>query len=185
MKKIKGAIDKTMAICTHCQEVVKSSGGTTNLQLEEQGGQQQVEPVQQLTEQVQQPAEVSQNTNMSYNNFKLELFQGDGTMNIDSYIKRFEQWQKCTKTSDEQALSALGWHLAGKARCWFEPLESLPETLGALKTVLIVKLKIEKTADMAIFSMKQQTGEWINDFQNRLDQRTIGPEIAHLRFGLA
>ena len=94
LKKIKGAIDKTVAVCTHCQEVVKSSGGTTNPQLEEQGGQQQVEPVQQLTEQVQQPAEVSQNTSMSYNNFKLELFQGDGTMNVDSYIKRFEQWQK-------------------------------------------------------------------------------------------
>ena len=61
--------------------------------MEGQEQQQQVEPVQQLTEQLQQPAEVSQNTSMSYNNFKQELFQGDGTMNVDSYIKIFEQWK--------------------------------------------------------------------------------------------
>ena len=68
-------------------------------------------------------------------------------MNVDSYIKRFEQWQKCTKTNDEQALSALGWHLAGQARCWFESLETPPETLDALKTALIAKFKREKTVD--------------------------------------
>ena len=74
-------------------------------------------------------------------------------------------------------MSALGWHLAGQARCWFEPLELPPETLGALKTVLIIKLKIEKTVDMAIFSMKQQTGEWINDFQNRLEKEAFKQEL--------
>ena len=114
---------------------------------------------------------------MSYNNFKLELFQGDGTMNVDSYIKRFEQWQKCTKTNDEQALSALGWHLAGQARCWFESLETPPETLDALKTALIAKFKREKTVDMTIFSMKQQTGESINDFLNRLEKEAFKQEL--------
>ena len=46
---------------------------------------------------------------------------------------------KCTKTNDEQALSALAWHLAGQARCWFESLESPPDTLGALKKVQVGK----------------------------------------------
>ena len=139
--------------------------------------QQQVEPVpiQQLEE---EPAPIQQDQfNMAHGTFKLELFNGDGAQDIESYVKRFEQWQKCTNTNDEQALAALRWHLAGQARSWFEKLQTPPTTIAELKTALTNKFKREKSVDMAIFSLKQMTSETITEFLNRLEKEAFKQDL--------
>ena len=114
---------------------------------------------------------------MSHGLFKLETFSGDGTQDIESYLKRFDQWQKCTNTNDEQSLAALGWHLSSQARSWFESMDSAPTSLDDLKNKLKNKYKREKIVDMSIFSMKQKSEENINDFLNRLEKEAFRQDL--------
>ena len=74
-----------------------------------------VEAVQAAEEQPepQEPQETQEvSDNMPHGTFKLEKFSGDGTQDIESYLKLFEQWQICTNANDEQSLAALWWHLS-------------------------------------------------------------------------
>ena len=163
---------------------LRSGGPAPALPQPEQQDQQDQQPAeaidveQPIQQQEEEPVPIQQqDQNMAHGTFKLELFNGDGAQDIESYIKRFEQWQKCTNTNDEQALAALGWHLAGQARSWFEKLQTPPTTIAELKTALTNKFKREKSVDMAIFSLKQMTSETITEFLNRLEKEAFKQDL--------
>ena len=109
--------------------------------------------------------------------FRLENFKGDGTQDIDSYLKRFSQYQKCTGINDEQALATLAWHLEGNARLWFEQLATEPDTLNGLKDAIIAKYKLEKPVNMGVYTLKQKVGESANDFLRRVESECFQNKI--------
>ena len=50
----------------------------------------------------------------------------NGMSDITSYLKRFEQYVKCMRIKDEQAMATLAWHWEGNARLWLESLQTQP-----------------------------------------------------------
>lgn len=67
-----------------------------------------------------EPAQVN-SSNISINSnmasvFRLENFKGDGSQDIKSYLKRFDQYKGCTGINKTQGLATLAWHLEGTAR---------------------------------------------------------------------
>lgn len=121
-------------------------------------------------------AEVHLSTNMS-GVFKIECFKGDGTQKIESYLKRFDQYQVCVGLKNEQAFATLAWHLDGTARLWFESLDPQPTTLEALKESLSNKFKKETPINMNIYSLRQEVGETVETFLCRLEKETFTNKI--------
>ena len=110
----------------------------------------------QADEEQQQPTEqqdgernsVTTQHKMASGVFRLENFKGDGSQKVESYHKRFDQFKVCTGVTDEQGLATLTWHL-----------DPEPQTLGALRDLMLAKFKKPKQINMNVYSMTQQTGE--------------------------
>ena len=109
--------------------------------------------------------------------FRLENFKGDGSQKVESYLKRFDQFKVCTGITDEQGLATLAWHLEGNARLWFEHLDPEPQTLGALRDLMLTKFKKPKQINMNVYSMTQQPGESVEDFLRRFECETFKTKI--------
>lgn len=149
-----------------------------NSQATEQNQQPQV--VAEPAQVEQPPLEVrvaNKELTMANNVFRLENFKGDGTQDIDSYFKRFTQYQKCTGINDDQALATLAWHLEGNARLWFEQLAEEPNTLKGLKDAMVAKYKLERPVNMGVYTLKQSVGESANDFLRRVESECFKNKI--------
>lgn len=109
--------------------------------------------------------------------FRLESFKGDGTQNVQKYLKRFDQYKTCTGLNDEQAFATLAWHLDGTARLWFEHLTTQPGSLAELKTALGNKFKETEEMNMQVYKMKQKVGESVSSFLRRLEAETFKTKI--------
>ena len=105
--------------------------------------------------------------------FRLENFRGDGSQSVESYLRRFDQYRACTGINDDQSLATLAWHLDGTARVWFENLEPQPDSVDALKAAMRAKFKKEKRVNMAVYTMRQELGESVEDFLHRLEKETF------------
>ena len=117
--------------------------------------------------------------NMASNVFRLETFKGDGSQNIETYLKRFDQYKLCTGLNDAQALAALSWHLEGNARLWFEHLNPVPDTVEKLKTDLTTKYKKTDVINLDIYSMRQKNGEKVGEFLRRLEGETYKCKLSN------
>ena len=109
--------------------------------------------------------------------FRLENFRGDGSQSVESYLRRFVQYRACTGINDDQSLATLAWHLDGTARLWFENLEPQPDSVDALKAAMRAKFKKEKRVNMAVYTMRQELGESVEDFLHRLEKETFKQQI--------
>ena len=109
--------------------------------------------------------------------FRLENFRGDGSQSVESYLRRFDQYRACTGINDDQSLATLAWHLDGTARLWFENLQPQPDSVDALKAAMRAKFKKEKRVNMAVYTMRQELGESVEDFLYRLEKETFKQQI--------
>ena len=141
----------------------------TNQQQSEQPQQQNNQEEQVNLHQVQQQ---ETRRNMS-GVFKLDYFHGNGSQDIISYLKRFDQFCLCTGLKNEQAMATLAWHLEGNARLWFENLEEPPTNLDTLKTLLKTKYKKSVQVNLDVYSMRQSPHESVDTFLNRLEAETL------------
>ena len=116
--------------------------------------------------------------NVTTSVFRLESFKGDGTQNVEKYLKRFDQYKTCTGLNDEQAFATLAWHLDGTARLWFEHLPTQPNSLADLKTALETKFKETEEMNMQVYTLKQKEGESVNNFLRRLEAETFKTKIS-------
>ena len=116
--------------------------------------------------------------NMTTSVFRLESFKGDGTQNVEKYLKRFDQYKTCTGQNDEQAFATLAWHLDGTARLWFEHLPTQPNSLADLKTALETKFKETEEMNMQVYTLKQKVGKSVNNFLRRLEAETFKTKIS-------
>ena len=122
--------------------------------------------------------EVSQKI-MAAHVFKLETFSGNGKQKVQTYLKRFDQYKACVGLDDAQALAALAWHLDGNARLWFDQLDPVPDTLDKLKDALTNKYKLNDVVNMNVYSMKQNLGESVGEFLQRLEGETYKTKISN------
>jgi len=121
-------------------------------------------------------------TNTMAGAYILECFKGDGTQDINAYLRRYEQYRKCTGIANEgSAIATLAWHLDGTARLWFESLASEPTTIDNFKTLLTNRFKQDKVVDLSVYNTRQFVGESVLDFLHRLEnmclKHTVSDEI--------
>ena len=105
--------------------------------------------------------------------FKLEKFRGDGTDDIEEFLKRFERYCNVTNVKNEQKMDLLCLHLEGRASWYIDSLTTAPVDLAALTLVLTNKFKVEKQIKMDIFKMKKMDIESNRDFVYRVDKETL------------
>lgn len=127
------------------------------------------------------PVEVSvvpvvQVTNMA-TSLRMETFSGEMGVDIEQYLKRFEQYCQCLNLKDEQALAQLAWHLTGMAQLYYNSLAVPPTELKTLKDLLKEKFKLEKPVNLSIFSLKQDINESVEAYLNRLEAETFKTKI--------
>lgn len=79
--------------------------------------------------------------------FIIESFKGNGTQDINQYLKRYEQYVACTGVKPDQALSVLVWNLDDVARFWYDALTTVPTTLNELTVLLKQKFTREQSLD--------------------------------------
>ena len=109
--------------------------------------------------------------------FHLDSFRGDGTQDVERYVKRFEEYCQATGLKEQQAIATLAWHLNGLARLWYESLPVRPESLDRFKGLLFEKFKKSKCANLDVYTMRQSPGETSEQFLNRLEQATYTQRI--------
>ena len=63
--------------------------------------------------------------------FKLEKFRGDGTDDIEEFLKRFERYCNVTNVKNEQKMVLLCLHLEGRASWYIDSLTTAPVDLAA------------------------------------------------------
>ena len=109
--------------------------------------------------------------------FMLENIRGESSPSVHSYLRRFDQYRVCTSINDEQSLTTLVQRLDGTARLWFENREPQPDSVDALKAAMRAKFKKEKRVNMAVYTMRQELGESVEDFLHRLEKEIFEQQI--------
>ena len=104
--------------------------------------------------------------------FRLEKFRGDGTDNVEEYLKKFDRYVKVCNIKEDQQFDLLCLQLEGRAHWYIDSLKPVPKDLAELKAALTTKFKLEKQIKMDIFNMKKLDIESINDFVYRVERDT-------------
>ena len=68
--------------------------------------------------------------------FRLEKFKGDGTDNVEEYLKKFDKYVKVCNIKDDQQFDVLCLQLEGRAHWYVDSLNPAPKDLKELTTAL-------------------------------------------------
>lgn len=104
--------------------------------------------------------------------FKLEKFRGDGTDDIEDFLKRFDKYVNVTNVKQEQKSDLLCLHLEGRASWFVDNLNPPPADLAALRKALTDKFVQEKRIKLETLKMKKLDLESVNDFIYRVEKET-------------
>ena len=109
---------------------------------------------------------------------RLDSFKGEGSQDVEKFLRRFDQYCTCLNIKDEQVLAQLSWHLDGIARLYLESQDPAPSTADELKTLLRQKFKRAKQVNLEVFSMRQEPSEHVDQFLTRLEIGTLKTVIS-------
>lgn len=118
---------------------------------------------------IPEPEEVSA---IMANGFKLEKFRGDGTDDIEDFLKRFDRYVNVTNVKQEQKSDLLCLHLEGRASWFVDNLNPPPADLAALRKALTDKFVQEKRIKLETLKMKKLDLESVNGFIYRVEKET-------------
>lgn len=104
--------------------------------------------------------------------YKLEKFRGDGTDDIEDFLKRFDRYVNVANVKQEQKSDLLCLHLEGRASWFVDNLNPPPADLAALRKALTDKFVLEKHIKIETLKMKKLDLESVNDFIYRVEKET-------------
>ena len=104
--------------------------------------------------------------------YKLEKFRGDGTDDVEDFLRKFDRYVNLCGTKENQRFDLLCLHLEGRASWYVDSIHPQPADLAALRNALTHKFKAEPAIKMEVFKMKQLDIETINDFIHRVEKET-------------
>ena len=105
------------------------------------------------------PSGEDDETTIMATGFRLGKVRGDGKVDVDDFIKKFERYVNVTNTKPEQQIDFLCLHFEGRASWFIDNLTAAPNDLKELKNILKNKFKRKTIIKMDIIKLKKLSTE--------------------------